>query len=113
MMSPATSATLDRVANVEQDLEVELLTTVGEVERGLLSLIARRLRAGECLAIHLVEVGEDAFTSAGHTSRLEKVRGQSRRRVIGFEATGGRRRGRLGEESPRRVEHEAPIGIVH
>jgi hypothetical protein len=107
------SATLYRIPNVEQDLEIELFAPVREVEGGLLGLVARRLRAGERLAIHLVEVGENAIASAGHTSRLEKVRGQSRRRIIRFQPAGRRIRGRLREEPPGCVEHEAPIGIVH
>jgi hypothetical protein len=52
----ANLATLDRVANVKQYLEVELLSPVREIERSHLRLIAGCLRALECFAVHLVEI---------------------------------------------------------
>lgn len=112
-MSSARSATLYRVPNIEQDLEVELFAPVSEVEGRLLCFVSGGLGAGKRLAVHLVEVRENSITCSGHTSRLEKVRGQPRRRIIRLQATGRRLRGRLGEELPGRVEDEAPIGVVH
>src|SRR5665213_1909391 len=52
------------VANVEKDLEVQLLATISEVERGHLGLVARSLGAFECLAIHVVEVGENSVAGS-------------------------------------------------
>ena len=52
----ANLATLDRVANVKQYLEVQLLSPIREIQRGHLRLVAGCLRALECFAIHLVEV---------------------------------------------------------
>ena len=40
-------AALDRVADVEQDLEVQLLAAVGEIERRHLRVVAGGLRALE------------------------------------------------------------------
>ena len=59
-------STLHRVTHVEQDLEVELLSAVGEVERGHLGLIAGRLGTLERLAVHLVEVRQDTIAGTGH-----------------------------------------------
>ena len=75
---------LESVPDVQEDLEIQLLTPIREVERGHLGLVARRLRALEGLAIHFVEIGEDAFAGAGHASDLvEGGRSETGRNVIG------------------------------
>ena len=66
-------ASLDGVADVEQDLEVQLLAAIGEIERRHLRVVAGGLRALERFAVHVVEVGEDAFAGAGHAVLLEGV----------------------------------------
>src|SRR6185312_2741016 len=49
-------ATLKCVANVEKDLEVELLPPVGKIECRHLALIAGGLGPLECFAVHLVKI---------------------------------------------------------
>src|SRR5687768_1253820 len=60
------SAPLQRVANVEQYLEVELFPSVGEVERRHLRLVASLARPVEGLCVHLVKILENVLTRAGH-----------------------------------------------
>ena len=60
----ASAAPLDRVPHVEQDLEVQLLAAIGEVERRLLRRVAGFLGALERLAVHLVQVAQNAFAGA-------------------------------------------------
>src|SRR4051794_17196460 len=81
--SGALLATLLCVADVEQNLEVELFAAIGEVERRHLRLVTGGLRAFERLTIHLVEVGEDALAGAGHRDLLEGLGGQPRDVAIG------------------------------
>src|ERR1019366_228897 len=64
---------LDRVADVEQDLEVQLLAAIGEVERRHLRVVAGCLGALERLAVHLIEVGENAIAGSGHAGLLQNV----------------------------------------
>ncbi|MFN9907218.1 MAG: hypothetical protein ACK56F_14045, partial [bacterium] len=47
---------LHRVAHVEQDLEIQLLATIREVERGHLGRVTRLLGAVKGLAVHLFQV---------------------------------------------------------
>src|SRR5688572_32241355 len=70
------------VPDIQQDLEIQLLAPVREVERGHLRLVVRRLRALEGLAIHVIEVGEDAFAGAGHASDLVEGGWSETRRYI-------------------------------
>ena len=72
------SPPFEGVPDVEEDLEVQLLAPIGEIERRHLGLVARRLRALERFAVHVVEVGEDAFAGARHAVLLEVVWGESR-----------------------------------
>src|ERR1035437_8841114 len=80
---------LDCVANIQQNLEIQLLAAIGEVERRHLCVVARGLRALERLAVHLVEVGKDAIAGSGHACLLQNVCGESGRLHAGW-------RGRLG-----------------
>ena len=64
------------VPDVEEDLEIQLLAPIGEIERRHLGFVARRLRALECFAVHVIEVGEDAFAGARHAVLLEGLRGE-------------------------------------
>jgi len=73
------SPPLEGVPDVEEDLEVQLLAPIGEIERRHLGFVARRLRALERFAVHVVEVGEDAFAGARHAVLLEGLRGEPRR----------------------------------
>src|SRR6185437_14857489 len=79
----AHSATLHRVANVQQNLEVQLLAPIGEIERRHLRLILRRLGTLERLAVHLVEVGQDAIARTGHTDCLEGSKDETGRLDLG------------------------------
>ena len=58
------SPSLEGVAYVEEDFEVELLAAVGEIERCHLGGVTGGLGALERLAVHLIEVGEDAISGA-------------------------------------------------
>ena len=73
------SPPFQRVPDVEEDLEIQLLAPIGEIERRHLGLVARRLRALERFAVHVVEVGEDAFAGARHAVLLEGLRSESGR----------------------------------
>ena len=63
-------AAVYRVPHVEQNLEVELLPSIGKIERHHRRVVASGLGAFEGLAVHLVEVGEDTFTGSGHSRIL-------------------------------------------
>src|SRR5579884_3046772 len=75
--SRESSLPLDRVPDVQKNLEIELLAAVSKVERGHLGFVAGGLGALERFAVHLVEVGQDPFAGAGHADSLEGVKGQS------------------------------------
>src|ERR1035437_3371081 len=94
---------LDCVANIQQNLEIQLLAAIGEVERRHLCVVARGLRALERLAVHLVEVGKDAIAGSGHACLLQNVCGESGRLHAGW-------RGRLGRG---RVEEDLLGGAEH
>jgi hypothetical protein len=76
------SPSLYRIANIQQNLEVQLLAPVGEVEGSHLAVVASGLCALEGLAVHVVEVGEDAITGAGHAGSLDGSGREARR--VGF-----------------------------
>ena len=96
---------LHGVAQVEQDLEVELLAPVAEVERLLLGVVAHGLGALEGFAVHVLEVGEDAFAGAGHAGSLDGSGRQARRLVAGIG------RGLVAHEELRRGVEQVPLGI--
>src|SRR5438094_9567531 len=77
-------AALHSFANIEQDLEVELFTAIGEIQRRHLRLVAGSFGTVERLAVHLVKVAEDSLAGAGHADLLEGVEGQTRQRVGGW-----------------------------
>jgi len=60
-----------RVPDVQKDLEVQLLAAISEVEGGHLGVVASGLGPLECFAVHVVDVGEDAFARAGHADLLD------------------------------------------
>lgn len=60
------SPLLECVANVEKDLEVELLAPVREIERGHLSRITGGFGTLESVPVHVVEVCENPIAGAGH-----------------------------------------------
>lgn len=66
----AGSAALKRVANVEKNLEVQLLSAISEVERRHLGLITRVFRALERFTIHLVEVIQNRSATSRHCVSL-------------------------------------------
>ena len=74
---------LHRVPNIQQYLEVQLFSPVGEVECGHLGLVACGLGALEGLAVHVVEVAEDAFAGTGHADLLESSECEARRVITG------------------------------
>src|SRR5688572_9095675 len=61
---------LDCIPHVQQDLEIELLASIGKIERYHLRVVASGLGALEGLAIHVVEVGEDSFPCSRHARSL-------------------------------------------
>ncbi len=86
---------LDGVADVQQDLKIELFAPVREVECRHLRVITRCLRALERFGVHLIEIGQDTITRPGHTQRLDSSKGQAGgigRRLL--------RGGRGGDEQP-------------
>src|SRR5258705_10557673 len=63
---------------MEQNREVGRLPPVGEVERRHLGFVSRRLGPLESFAVHVIDVGEDAFAGAGHADLLDGLSGETR-----------------------------------
>src|ERR1035437_6559251 len=107
---------LDCVANIQQNLEIQLLAAIGEVERRHLCVVARGLRALERLAVHLVEVGKDAIAGSGHACLLQNVCGESGRLHAGWRGRLGRRGGGGGSRrifwAPRTISRRGWSGLV-
>lgn len=74
---------LRRVSHVQQNLEVQLLATIGKIQRGHLRRIASFLGALEGFAVHLFQIGQDSFTGSRHTEALEGFDGESGGHVVG------------------------------
>src|ERR1035437_4140445 len=97
---------LDRVADVQQDLEVELFAAIGEVERRHLRVVARDLGTFERLAVHLIEVGENAIAGSGHAFVLQNVCSESGRLEAGGSGRAGLRGGSIEQEFLGGAKHQ-------
>lgn len=100
------SALFHGVAHIEEDLEVQLLATIGEIERRHLRRITRRLGTLEGFAVHLFKVAQDPLTGTRHTKGLEGIEGQAGRGIVSRLDT------LLGVEEPcQLLQHHAPAAI--
>ena len=97
---------LDRVPHVEQNFEIQLFTTIGEVERRHRGGVGRFFGTVERFAIHLFEIVQNPFTGTRHTQALEGFVGKAGRDVIGS------RRAFLGaEELGQLIKHHPTTAI--
>jgi hypothetical protein len=64
---------LQCVADIQENFEIQLLSTIGKVERSHLGLIAGGFGALKSFAVHLIEVRKDAVAGTGHSRRFRTM----------------------------------------